>query len=99
MQQGQDGELTVVVPPELDLATSQQLADVLAQACASDPPHVIVDLSRVTFCDLVALRVLLDAADRVAAKDCRLSLHEPPAMLQRMAQLLGLSGRLGLPER
>lgn len=98
MQQDQDGELTVLVPAELDLATSQQLADVLAQACASEAPRVVVDLSHVTFCDLVALRVLLDAADRVAAKDCRLSLHRPPPMLQRMAQLLGLSGRLGLPE-
>ena len=92
------GEVTVQAPAELDLATSLQLSDEFALARSANPARVVIDMSEVTFCDLTALRVLLDAADRLTAQGCVVELHEPPKSLRRMAKLLGVSARLGLPE-
>lgn len=90
-------EVVVLVPSTLDLSASKQVADVLADVCATPYAQVVVDLSRVTACDAVALRVLLEAADR-AGESCSVALHRPPQMLQQLAQLLGLSGRLEASE-
>ena len=92
------GEVTVQAPPELDLATSLQLSDEFALARSANPTKLVIDMSEVTFCDLTALRVLLDAADRLTAQGCVVELQQPPKSLRRMAKLLGVSARLGLTE-
>lgn len=59
---------------ELDIATSPLLARALdraAEACTD----IEVDLSGLTFCDVVGLTALEQAHRRLAGRGCRLTLH------------------------
>lgn len=87
----------VRAPAVIDLATGPALAHAIAAARRRHPRCLVVDLSGVEFCDSTALKVLVDAADELVEDRCVLELHDPPPMLVRMASLLALSVRLGLP--
>ncbi|MFD3698906.1 STAS domain-containing protein [Streptomyces sp. NPDC058646] len=80
---------------EIDLATSPHLSHALAEALrhASAPKPVVLDCSRLTFCDSAGLNALLVA--RRAAQDAGVALHldSPNDQLQR---LLDISGTLPL---
>lgn len=90
-------EVLVLPPPVVDLSTAELLAQSLEQACALSPDRVVVDFSGVTFCDVTAVNVLLQAADALRSEGCDLQVRHPNRFLTRVVDLLGLRSQLGLP--
>lgn len=89
-------EVVVLPPSEVDISTAELLAVSLRQACASGRARVVVDFSAVTFCDSSAVTVLLDAAESLRSRGCRLEVRNPNRFLERLAGLLSVSATLGL---
>lgn len=86
------GVQRVRVRGELDLATSPLLARALDRS-AQGRGEVAVDLSGLTFCDVVGLTGLEQAHQRLAARGCRLTLHGTA----RLQLLLTVPGLFDLP--
>ena len=74
---------------ELDLATAPALARALADYAASD--DVLLDLSRVTFCDARGVRVLWDDLDRHAAAGGSLRLRGARPNVHDVFALVGMT--------
>lgn len=64
-QGARDGVRVVHVAGELDISSSGQLDDALAEACSTPPDAVVVDVSEVTFMDASGLDVLAAARRRL----------------------------------
>jgi anti-anti-sigma factor len=58
---------TVVCRGEIDAVSAPDLRELLAEACASEPERLTIDLTRATFIDSVGVSVLLAAHARLAA--------------------------------
>jgi anti-sigma B factor antagonist len=69
-------EVIVVAPVgELDVFTSTGLRDLLPELLSYEPQDVVVDLSRVSFLDCSALRILVDAGRQLDAYGGRLTVR------------------------
>ena len=74
-----DGHLSVIVEPfdehgayiavdgEIDSCSSQPLRDAIKRVIDANHRHLIIDLSRTTFCDCGTFRALSEASSRSAA--------------------------------
>ncbi|HEY5835176.1 STAS domain-containing protein [Streptomyces sp.] len=81
----------VEVTGELDIATRDRLRDHLYEVIAAHrPAHVIVDLSRLEFCDATGLSVLVAGQHRVWQHDGRLRLVCPEGRIRRLLRLTRL---------
>lgn len=89
----------VVAPQEIDIATADAFSRALSAAFATGADEIVIDLARTTFCDSTALRLLVNARKQAESSDCRLVLRHPPRQLLLMADVLGISGLLGLDRR
>jgi anti-sigma B factor antagonist len=85
----------VHVEGELDIATSPELDRVL-RAAELDSQLVVLDLRELTFVDISAIRVILDAASRVRPTGGRLMIARGPAHVDRVFALTGASERLSI---
>jgi anti-anti-sigma factor len=94
---GSSGEVVVTAPAEVDISTAPILGDLLERACASQPERVVVDFSSTTFSDSTAIVILLAKATRLSQHGCELEIRSPDRFLRRVASVLGLSDRLGIP--
>jgi len=83
----------VIVRGDLDLATSPQLAAALEILLRDGGSSVSVDMAAVSFIDSVALSVLVDASNRLAATGGRIRVVHPSRSTTRLLQLTGLSAR------
>ncbi|WP_327071160.1 STAS domain-containing protein [Kitasatospora sp. NBC_01302] len=81
---------------DLDLDTSPQLAEAVAQALIHRPRVAIIDLSAVDFCDCAGLSALLRVARRVTGESAAFHLERPSAVVRRLLQLTGTGPVLGL---
>ena len=77
----------LAVKGEIDMATSGQLRTALAQAISVDP-HVVVDMAGVAFIDVMGLRVVLEAADKLNG-DGPLKIFNAP-LVERLLAAVGL---------
>jgi anti-anti-sigma factor len=87
----------VVVPlaGEIDMVNCEQVYDRLYAAFVSGATVVIADFTATSFCDCASLRRLLAVQRRAATQDAQLRLVIPPGNpVQRLAELLGVNGRL-----
>jgi anti-anti-sigma factor len=83
------GSGVVIFIGDLDVATAPALHAQLGRTAAGDPaPHLLVDLSGVTFMDCAGLRPLLAARNRTGAA---VSLRNPAPPVLRLLRLLGLT--------
>lgn len=82
------GAAVVEVVGELDLATSEELGQLLATTAGS---VVVVDLSRVSFIDSTTLSMLITARDRLRSEgsSCRLVICTP--IVERVFEVTGLT--------
>ncbi|HEY5882065.1 MAG TPA: STAS domain-containing protein [Nakamurella sp.] len=85
---GRSGTRTVIrVAGRLDARFAPTLARELADAARSSrrgPRRVALDLSGVTYIDILGLQVLLDAQDRLTAESGELELLSPTAAVIRL---------------
>lgn len=79
---------------ELDIATLHGLEHDLSRAFVGSPlaPHLVVDLTAVTFLDCSALRVLIRAQARAQTRGGWLRLVHSPAPTGRLLRHAGLTG-------
>ena len=72
-----NGVPVVTAPPEIDVATAEQLRAVLANAGSHGHATVVVDMTRTRCCDSSGLSVLVGAHRRAVAKGDELRLVLP----------------------
>jgi anti-sigma B factor antagonist len=84
------GVRVIAVAGELDIATAPELCARLDASRASRHPRLMVDLTKVDFCDSTGLRALLGAASEVRAHGGRFAIVCPPS--GDVARLLGIVG-------
>jgi anti-sigma B factor antagonist len=68
---------------EVDMHTSAGLVRAL-QASTRSSPHLIIDLTHVTFVDSTALGVLISARNRASESGGWVALVDPPEMVRRI---------------
>ena len=94
-QQGTGPAVVVPLAGEIDLINCEQVYDRLYAAFVAGAPLVIADFTATSFCDCASLRRLLAVQRRAAAQGTQLRLLIPPGHpVQRLAELLGVHGRL-----
>lgn len=75
---------------EIDLATAPRLRDRLTEILHRHGPHVILDLSGITFCDSSGLAAMLGTARRAELLGGELVLASPSPHLRKILELTGL---------
>jgi anti-anti-sigma factor len=95
-------EAVVLLPVgELDLATAGQLEQVVVRELAGGPPALVLDLSRVSFMDSVAVGTLLRCEERARGDGQRFAINAGSGQPQRLLELCGLVERFqdaGIPD-
>jgi anti-sigma B factor antagonist len=86
--------VAVELEGELDLAAQLALHGVIERALTRSPAVLSLDLSRVTFIDCSGLRIIVEAADRCASRNARLTIVPGPAPVQRFFEILELTAVL-----
>ncbi len=82
------GYVVIESPVEIDMATADKLR---AQILANDPTHtIVVDMTRVTFCDSTGLAVLIAGREHTESGSGRLILRNPPEAMRRLLAITRL---------
>ncbi|MFD0905681.1 STAS domain-containing protein [Actinomadura sediminis] len=79
----------LAVAGELDLNNGPLLAGAALDAAGEGHPHVVLEMSRVPFCDSSGLNALIRLYRRLRAEEGTLTLAAVPA---RLTRLLGMTG-------
>lgn len=87
-----DGVFVVEVAGELDVLSVPRLRSSLAEAVGGQ--DVVIDLSRVRFCDSSVLRLLVDVQRASAATGHTLEVARPSEAVRRLFEVSGLRGVL-----
>jgi anti-sigma B factor antagonist len=87
-----NGAVVLRLAGELDLYNAEEVRGALAQALASEPTRIVVDLSEVDFVDSTALGVLIEARSKLGRSD--LMLASPQRETRRTLQVSGLDRQL-----
>jgi anti-sigma B factor antagonist len=87
-----EGAIVLTLAGELDLYNADEVRDALAEALASSPARVIVDMSEVEFVDSTALGVLIEAQSKLGRSE--LLLAGPQLETRRTLQVSGLDRHL-----
>ncbi len=86
-----EGSVSVVdVAGEVDLYTAPKFEEALTRAAAATPPLVIVNLTRTTYLDSTALRVLTAARKRVQERDGEIALVSTQPKIDKLFTITGL---------
>lgn len=88
------GSAVVWLSGEQDLATKNQLCEVLALEFSAHDSDVIVDLSDVTFLDCSAVGVLVRANRWITEQSRWMSVRAPSPCARRLLDLCGLNALL-----
>jgi len=85
------GDHTVIsVAGEIDLYTAPKLQAELMTALTGSPARLIVDMSRVDFCDSTGINVLLAAHRQARERGGELQLAGPGSATRKVLQVTGL---------
>ena len=88
----------VTVGGEVDLDTASQLGDHALDAVRDVSPHVVLDLTGVTFMDSTGLKVLLAIQRRVDLADGSFGVAGPSRSVRKILALTGLDQTFALYE-
>lgn len=84
------GHCVIVLDGELDASNAPVLTQHLQRAIAARAIRIVVDTSRLQFCDLAGIRALRDAANRCTAVGGWLRLAAPQRHLAWVLAVTGL---------
>lgn len=85
-----EGVAILDVVGEVDLSTAPQLEEGLRRAATASPPLVAVNLTRVTYIDSTALRVLTDGQKRVRDRRGLLVVIADQPTIKKIFRITGL---------
>ncbi|MDA8370132.1 MAG: STAS domain-containing protein [Nocardiopsaceae bacterium] len=88
----------VTVRGEIDLYTAPQMHSALVDALGDGAQRLIVDMSRVEFCDSTGISVLLSAMKRAREKDGELELVAPKPAVMKILEVTGLDAVFTIQE-
>ena len=94
-----DGNRTLVLSGELDIASSWLLDCPLLKISTDGTRSFTLDLSRLTFIDSTGIRTVLAAKGLCAACSCEFMLIPGPARVQRVFEVSGLIDHLPFRNR
>ena len=80
----------VFVGGEVDLATAKSLTDHALVALRTVSPHVVVDLSGVTFMDSTGLKSLITISQRASLAGGSFAVVAPTSSVHKLLKLTGL---------
>ncbi len=80
----------VTVSGEVDLYTAPQLRNELVDALEDGARRLVIDMSRVEFCDSTGISVLLSAMKRSRDKSGDLELVAPKPAVMKVLEVTGL---------
>jgi anti-anti-sigma factor len=103
----QDRALTVLLAPdtvvtrvglcgELDMATEPELLATVDRLRSAGPGSVVLDVTRLTFCDARGLAALAGLHDQLASAGMRLTVVGASPQLRRLLAITGLDEQLDL---
>ena len=81
---------------ELDIATTPELEQALADATADAVSEIVLDLRELSFMDSTGLRALAQANMRAEASGVSLSIIRGPRQIERVLEISGLGSLLPL---
>ena len=81
---------------ELDIATTPELEQALADATADGVDEIVLDLRELSFMDSTGLRALAQANSRAEAAGVSLSIIRGPRQIERVLEISGLGSLLPL---
>jgi anti-sigma B factor antagonist len=84
---------------ELDVAASPQLEKLLDQVRAERHPHVMLELSELSFVDSAGVSVLIKAKKEAEEDGSQFILRRPTAQVHRVFALVGMVDWLVFEER
>lgn len=84
---GEEEWVSLTLEGELCLVTASLLRDAVAAVMGGDYGRVVVELSRLTFCDATGVRALVRAAEDLHARGGTLELHRPRRHVWQVLQL------------
>jgi anti-sigma B factor antagonist len=86
-----DDHTIVTISGEIDLYTAPRLHGELAAVLVDGtPPRVVIDMSRVEFCDSTGMNVLLSCLRRVHERGGELEIASPKPAVRKILQVTGL---------
>jgi len=91
---GDHGQVVLQAMGELDLAGAATMEEMLSVACSVPAETVEVDASALTFLDVVALGVLLEAHERLLKESRGLSVRGAVGIVRRVFEITGLTSLL-----
>jgi anti-anti-sigma factor len=92
-----NGRSTRIAPcGELDIATTPELEQALADATADAATEIVLDLRELTFMDSSGLRALAQANTRAGESGVELSIWRGPRQIERVLEISGLGDLLPL---
>ena len=86
-RRAEDDRIVVSLRGELDLTSVPEFERELREAEATNPSHLVLDLSGLDFMDSTGLRALLQARERAKADGHELTLRRGPRQVQRVLEL------------
>jgi anti-sigma B factor antagonist len=90
-QRSTNGRLLIQVGGECDAATLEELNEVLANALATEPDEIVIDLANTTFVDSLTLVAFTATAKRIRARGGSFRLVRISATeVQRALEITGL---------
>jgi anti-sigma B factor antagonist len=89
-----DGATVLAVIGELDLSSSGELEEALAQLDGSDTGLVILDLREVDFMDSAGLAVIVRAHQRAESAGRPFGVVQGSAQVRRLLSLTGVDGQM-----
>ncbi|GAA1793420.1 STAS domain-containing protein [Planosporangium flavigriseum] len=93
-----DGEITVVLAGESDLATIDQLRDALFDAVAERPSRVVVDLRGLVFIDSMSISVLIAARRAALEHEAEFVVTNPTRQVLKVLTIAGVLDVLTMTE-
>ena len=94
-----DGNHTLELAGELDIATAPDLEATIRSLCAGGAGEIVLDLSKLEFVDSAGLRVILSARVVCEEHGCQLVMTHPREPVHRLFEVTGLLGRLRFRRR
>ena len=94
IDRGTDAEdprvVVLTVSGDLDLATSDQLERLIAEAAEDHPAEIVLDLSHVQFMDSSGLRAIIASTEDLAGNGTRVCVDGLSGAAQRLLEVTGM---------
>ncbi len=79
---------------ELDTLSAHELSASFNEACAAEPPLLVIDLAKLSYCDSSGIRALLSAAMQCESKGIEMRLVDAQANVRRIFELTNTAALL-----